>query len=266
MSHHSTFTQPELEELTVLNAWGLLPQNELTDFEAAFANAAPTERARLRNIQDACTANDSTACDAPPAELRTKVLQRLQAMRDLERMNLEAHRSAEPARPRTASLASAAAWRMAALVLLAVSITLVVMNRETTAQYNRLLDEHTFVTAWGMMQDDMTPDERASFVAMLRRPDVRHSYITADDGHGLVRIAIDEMDGEVFVLAMDLSGQPTPCVLEMETADGDVIMLATLRTDRPIDARRLTLDVKKLDGATFRIRGADGVIIGSTLA
>jgi hypothetical protein len=267
-THTTTLSNAQLDEMAALDAWGLLDPNELGAFEAAFANCGPTDRARLRGIQDACTEDAAASCQDPPAELRAKVLQRLQAVQDIECMNLQAHRDTQPTPMQRSpqGFASPAVWRLAALVLLAVSVTLVVMNRETTAQYNRLLDEHTLVSALGSLQSDMSPDEQASFVAMLRRPDVRHSYITANDGHGLVRIAIDEVDGEAFVLAMDLTGRPSPCVLEMETANGEIIVLAEIRTDRPIDARRLALDVSKLDGATFRLRTTDGAVIGSSLA
>ncbi|MCH2135084.1 MAG: hypothetical protein MK101_00715 [Phycisphaerales bacterium] len=267
-----TLNQAELEELAVLDAWGLLEGEELAQFEAAFAALDAPARAQLRSIQTACTAQDASAPDlaAPPAHLRALVLQRIQAFKDLEHLNRHDSASELSATPTPLGgpslFGSAALWRMAALILLAVSITLVVMHRETASQYDRLLDEHTLVAALGTMQADMTPDEQAAFVAMLRRPDVRHAYLAADDGPGLVRIAIDETTGETFVLAFDLSGRATPCALELETADGEVIQLAAIRTDRPIDGRHLIIDMAQLDGATFRLRDGNNTVIGSVVA
>ena len=272
MNHINTYTQPELEELALLDAWGLLEDESLAQFEAAFSNLGQTERARLRSIQDASTAHAATASAAPRAELGPIVLQRLQAAQDLNQMDLQAQHVQQsalnpPRAPRRQFMAAASVWRMAALILLAVSVTLIVMNRESRSQYNRLLDEHTLVTAIGTLESDMSPNDQANFIAMLRRPDVRHDYITANNGHGFVRIAIDEQTGETFVLAMDLSGRPAPCRLELMTADGDVQLLSQLRTDRPIDAKRLELtNIALLDGATFRLIDGNGNVIGSTLA
>ncbi len=272
MNHiSSTYTQTELEELAVLDAWGLLDGEDLAQFEAAFSNLGPTERARLRNVQVACTAHAARDIPAAPAELRATVLQRIQAVQDLDQMSLEAQRDQQspprPEAPPRTHFVAVSVWRMAALVLLAVSVTLIVMNRETTSQYDRLLEEHTLVSAFHTLESNMSPDDQASFIAMLRRPDIRHAYIIANNKHGFIRIAIDEQSGEVFVLAMDLSGRSTPCQLELMTAEGNVQVLTPLRTDRPIDARRLQLsDVALLDGATFRLIDGNGNVIGSTLA
>ena len=140
------------------------------------------------------------------------------------------------------------------------------MQQATPTQYDKLLSEHTVLQALRTIETDLGTDEQASFIAMMRRPDVRHVYITADHGGGFVRLAVDENTGEAFVLAMDLAGQPSPCKLELEDDDGNVIELASLRTDRHIDAQRLTLDIQLLDGATLRLPSGEGDVIGSSFA
>jgi hypothetical protein len=262
-----TLTEPEmqaeLEELAVLDAWGLLSGEDLSRFEAAFAIEGPEQRARLRAIQDSCSAGLNETWLQAPADLKQRVLQRLQATRDLEGLQLHTARFATAA-PRPGR--SAGIWRMAALILLAVSMTMVIMHQATRAQYDKLLDEYTVLQALRTIEVDLDADQQANFIAMMRRPDVRHVYVAADNGAGLVRFAIDETTGEAFVLAMDLAGRTAPCVLELETSDGDIIVLASLRTDRYIDAHHFELDPALLDGGTLRLREADGTVIGSTLA
>ena len=253
--------QAELEELAVLDAWGLLDGEDLSRFEAAFTVSGPEQRARLRSIQDSCSAGLDGTCLQAPADLKQRVMQRLQAARDLEGMQSHTAPFATPITGRSAGI-----WRMAALILLAVSMTMVIMHQATRTQYDKLLDEYTVLQALRTIEVELDTSEQANFIAMMRRPDVRHAYLAADEGGGFVRLAVDESSGEAFVLAMDLAGRTAPCVLELETSDGNIIELASLRTDRYIDAHHLQLDPALLDGGTLRLRSSDGTIIGSTLA
>jgi len=257
-------TPAELEELAVLDAWGLLSGEELAQFESAFASCDASQRAHLRSVQETSSA-DLANWGPAPAELRERVLRRVQATIDLADLRLASFNTLRPSRA-TSVFSSNWTWRLAALVLLAVSVTLVVMHQATNDQYDKLLSEHTVLQALRTIETDLGTDEQASFIAMMRRPDVRHAYVTADQGGGFVRLAVDENTGEAFVLALDLAGQLSPCTLELEDAQGNVIVLASLRTDRNIDAQRLRLDPKLLDGATLRLRSGDGGVIGTSLA
>jgi len=257
-------TPAELEELAVLDTWGLLSGEELARFESAFTSCEASQRAHLRSVQETCSA-DLADWGPVPADLRERVLRRVQATMDLADLRLASF-STPRASLATNVFSSNWTWRMAALVLLAVSVTLVVMQQATINQYDKLLREHTVLQALRTIETDLGTDEQASFIAMMRRPDIRHAYVTAGHGGGFVRLAVDENTGEAFVLALDLAGQPSPCTLELEDAQGNVITLASLRTDRYIDAQRLTLDHKLLDGATLRLRSGDGDVIGTSLA
>ena len=260
----TSLSPSELEELAVLDAWGVLSGEDLEQFESAFAACNAVERARLRSIQEHCTQDLHDWSDGP-AGLRERVLNRLQATMDLAGLRLAPLHGHRP-RPRSVAFNAAWIWRMAALVLLAVSATLIVMQQATNKQYDKLLSEHTVLQALRTIETDLGTDDQATFIAMLRRPDVRHVYIVADQGSGLVRLAIDEQTGEAFVLAMDLGSQATPCTLELEDAQGKMHTLATLRTDRSMDAQRFELDVSRLADATIHLRSGDGTTIGSTLA
>ena len=264
MTEHM-LTPTELEELAVLDAWGLLTGDELAEFEAVFAICDAAQRAHLRSIQEASTADLAAGWADAPGHLRDRVLQRVQATMDLNMLRLAAVGQQPAAAPRASFLGSAWTWRMAAMVLLAVSVTLVVMHQATRAQYDTLLSEHTVLQALRTMQADISPGEQSQFIAMMRRPDVRHMYVTCTDGPGMVRVAVDERTGDAFVLSMDLSGRTSPCDLELVAASGEVVSLATLRTDRHFDAARLKFDVAVLDGATLQLRSGDGDVIGTTL-
>lgn len=257
-------TPAELEELAVLDAWGLLSGEELDRFESAFSACEAAQCAHLRSVQEVCSA-DLADWGPAPADLRERVLRRVQATMDLADLQLASFGTSRASRA-TSVFSSNWTWRLAALVLLAVSATLVVMQQATTEQYDKLLSEHTVLQAERTIETDLGTDEQASFIAMMRRPDIRHAYVTADHGGGFVRLAVDEITGEAFVLAMDLTGQPSPCTLELTDAQGNVIVLASLRTDRYIVAQRLTLDPKLLDGATLTLRSGNGDVIGIAIA
>jgi hypothetical protein len=158
-------------------------------------------------------------------------------------------------------LSSVWTWRMAALLLLGVVLTLVATNTSIQRHFEQLSLEamrlqatHEFEVAMG--------DQYQPFMELMRRPDVEHAYLSADGGHGFVRLSIDETSGRVFVMAMDLVGHEGPCRLEVSSEAGELLSATDLRTDRYIDAATMEVDPAVLANATVRL--VDG--LGRTIA
>ena len=259
----------ELAELAVLDAYGVLPDADLLRFEQAFLATSPEVQSELRRIQANIATDERLlpTCE-PPKELRDKVLGRIRAAMDLSQaseidtdVTRFRHPAVQAAEQNPNFLSSVWTWRMAALLLLGVVLTLVATNTSNQRHFEQLSLEamrlqatHEFEVAMG--------DQYQPFMELMRRPDVEHAYLSADGGHGFVRLSIDETSGRVFVMAMDLVGHEGPCRLEVSSEAGELLSATDLRTDRYIDAATLTVDPTVLANATVRL--VDG--LGRTIA
>jgi hypothetical protein len=268
-AEHIIMPLHELAELAVLDAYGVLPDADLLRFEQAFLATSPEVQAELRRTQaDIATDERLLPTCEPPTELRAKVLGRIRTAMDLSRASeIDAdvarlrHPAMQAAEQNPNFLSSVWTWRMAALLLLGVVLTLVATNTSNQRHFEQLSLEamrlqatHEFEVAMG--------DQYQPFMELMRRPDVEHAYLSADGGHGFVRLSIDETSGRVFVMAMDLVGHEGPCRLEVSSEAGELLSATDLRTDRYIDAATMEVDPAVLANATVRL--VDG--LGRTIA
>lgn len=270
-TEHIFMPSHELAELAILDAYGMLPDADLLRFEQAFLATSPEAQAELRRIQADIATDERLlpACE-PSAELRTKVIRRIRAAMDLSQASeLDAdiarfqHPAMQAARQNPNFLSSVWTWRMAALLLLGVVLTLVATNTSNQRHFDqlnleamRLQATHEFEVAMG--------DQYQPFMELMRRPDVEHAYLSADGGHGFVRLSIDETSGRVFVMAMDLVGHEGPCRLEVSNEAGELLSATDLRTDRYIDAATMEVDPTILANATVRLIDGLGRTIATT--
>jgi hypothetical protein len=270
-TEHIFMPSHELAELAVLDAYGMLPDADLLRFEQAFLATSPEAQAELRRIQADIATDERLlpACE-PSAELRTKVIGRIRAAMDLSQASeLDAdiarfqHPAMQAAGQNPNFLSSVWTWRMAALLLLGVVLTLVATNTSNQRHFDqlnleamRLQATHEFEVAMG--------DQYQPFMELMRRPDVEHAYLSADGGHGFVRLSIDETSGRVFVMAMDLVGHEGPCRLEVSSEAGELLSATDLRTDRYIDAATMEVDPTILANATVRLIDGLGRTIATT--
>ena len=270
-AEHIIMPLHELAELAVLDAYGVLPDADLLRFEQAFLATSPEVQAELRRIQaDIATDERLLPICEPPTELRAKVLGRIRTAMDLSRASeIDAdiarlrHPAMQAAEQNPNFLSSVWTWRMAALLLLGVVLTLVATNTSNQRHFEQLSLEamrlqatHEFEVAMG--------DQYQPFMELMRRPDVEHAYLSADGGHGFVRLSIDETSGRVFVMAMDLVGHEGPCRLEVSSEAGELLSATDLRTDRYIDAATMEVDPAVLANATVRLVDGLGRIIATT--
>jgi hypothetical protein len=267
---HIPMPSHELAELAVLDAYGVLPAADLLRFEQAFLATAPEVQAELRRIQaDIATDERLLPTCEPPADLRGRVLDRIRAAMDLrtaddavgEPLNFQHAVQANVGSPNF--LSSVWTWRMAALLLLGVVLTLVATNTSNQRHFEqlnleamRLHTAHEVEVALGAQYQP--------FMELMRTPDAVHAYLTAAGGDGFVRLSIDETTGQVFVLAMDLVGHDGPCRLEISTEGGELLAATELRTDRYIDAASLSVDPTLLANANIRLVDALGRTIATT--
>jgi hypothetical protein len=270
-TEHILMPSHELAELAVLDAYGMLPDADLLRFEQAFLAISPEAQAELRRIQADIATDERLlpACE-PSAALRTKVIGRIRAAMDLSQASeLDAdiarfqHPAMQAAEQNSNFLSSVWTWRMAALLLLGVVLTLVATNTSNQRHFDqlnleamRLQATHEFEVAMG--------DQYQPFMELMRRPDVEHAYLSADGGHGFVRLSIDETSGRVFVMAMDLVGHEGPCRLEVSSEGGELLSATDLRTDRYIDAATMEVDPTILANATVRLIDGLGRTIATT--
>ena len=86
----------DLFDYAVLDAFGILDEEESAAFEAAFSSASPALQAQLRAEQTRFTQYEGLLPDADASpDLRAKVLARLSAMREAEAAHRDSGRDAE---------------------------------------------------------------------------------------------------------------------------------------------------------------------------
>ncbi|MDP7029329.1 MAG: hypothetical protein QF733_03820 [Phycisphaerales bacterium] len=270
-SETTPLTSNELAELAILDTYGLLHDAELLRFEQAFMGSPPDVQAEIRRIQAEIATDERLlpTCE-PPAELKAKVLDRIRSAMALSTAGMlvsepdafphpTMHRDSE----RGTFLGSVWTWRMAALLLLGVTITLVATNTSSQRHVDQLnLEAMRLIT--GHEVEVALADQYRPFMELMRTPEARHAYLAAAGGEGLVRVSIDESTGRAFVLAMDLVGHDGPCRLEITAADGTPLASAELRTDRYLDATTMDLDAALIAGATLHLTDGLGRTIATT--
>ncbi len=261
----------ELAELAILDTYGLLHDADLLRFEQAFMGSPPDVQAEIRRIQAEIATDERLlpTCE-PPAELRERVLDRIRSAMALSTAGMLVSEPASFPHPvmradagRGTFFGSVWTWRMAALLLLGVVVTLVATNSSSQRHVEQLnLEAMRLITAHEV--EVALADQYRPFMELMRTPEATHTYLAAPGGEGLVRVSIDERSGRAFVLAMDLVGHDGPCQIEITTADGTPLAAATLRTDRYLDAATMELDATLLAGATLRLTDGLGRTIAAT--
>ncbi len=270
-SEHTSMPSHELAEMAILDAYGLLESPDQIRFEQAFMATTPDVQAEIRRIQEDIATDERLLPSVdPPEYLRARVLERIHAAMALNSAGLfmgdyAAHQPVD-ALPfnahRSGFLGSVWTWRMAALVLLGVCLTLVVTSTSSKRHFDRIMAEAVRLQT-GQTIEKSLGEEYAPFLKMMNSPTARHQYLAAADGQGFIRLSVDEKTGECFLFAMDFMGYTGPCNVDITSSDGAVHRSATLRTDRIFDGIAMQFDPVSLPGATVRITDATGAMIAT---
>jgi hypothetical protein len=267
---HISMSPHELAELALLDAYGLLEAADQIRFEQAFLAISPDIQAEIRRIQTDIVTDETLLPNVtPPAELKAKVLERIYAATTMRsaglvgidelplRSDIVGHIG-----PGGRILGSVWTWRMAALVLLGVCLTLIVMVNTRGRHFDRVFEEamrlHTEQQVELALGTEFQP-----YMELMRRPTAQHHYLAVEGGQGMIRVSVDETRGDIFLLAMDLGGQEGPCAFTLIAADGTKTASVPIRTDRYLDGVSLSVDPALLAGATFELRDTNNRVIAT---
>ena len=262
----------ELAELATLDAYGLLEAADQFRFEQAFLAAPPDVQAEIRRIQSDIALDESLLPDGQPSlAMRQRVLDRIQAA-----MAMQALSDCQPTpaadtppgplariEPPKSVLGSVWTWRMAALVLLGVCLTLVVTNMSANQNIKQLVAASERLQL-GLELEDRAGDAFDSMIALMSSDTAKQMYLASPSGEGLVRISLDEQTGQMVCLAFGLTDHPGPCLIEIEDASGATIATAQLQSNQYVQAVAMTLDPAKLRGARFKLIDGQQQIIAAT--
>jgi len=267
---HISMSPHELAELALLDAYGLLEAADQIRFEQAFLAISPDIQAEIRRIQTDIVTDETLLPNAtPPAELKAKVLKRIHAATTMRSAGLVGIDDL-PLRSDIVGhigssgriLGSVWTWRMAALVLLGVCLTLIVMVNTRGRHFDRVFEEamrlHTEQQVELALGTEFQP-----YMELMRRPTAQHRYLAVEGGQGMIRVSVDEARGDIFLLAMDLGGQEGPCAFTLIAADGTKTASVPVRTDRYLDGVSISVDPAMLAGATFELRDANNRVIAT---
>lgn len=272
MTNTPIYVSPnEFAEMALLDAYGLLESAEQMRFEQAFLASSPDVQAEIRRVQTEIAMDEALLPNCqPPAELKAKVLERIRTAMAMDTAGMLGIDELPFQRETLGRIDSGSrimhsvwTWRMAALVLLGVCLTLVVMANTSQRHFDRMFEEairlHTDREVESTLGDEFQP-----YMDLMRRSTARQQYVAIDGGQGLIRISIDEATGDIFLLAMDLDKQDGPCVFTVTDVHGDELATVTIRTDRYLDGVSLSVDPTLLAGAQFELRDAENRVIASS--
>ncbi|MDG1899747.1 MAG: hypothetical protein P8I74_07770 [Phycisphaerales bacterium] len=239
MTSRTHTTMNELVELATLDAFGLLPAADAVKFEQAFMTASSEVQAEIRSIQ-ADLATDTTLLNGeePSASLRQRVLDAvaLNIESEAERLaplatigdkdhHIRSNQMASSPEHRTSGLfASVWTWRMAALVMFGVVVTLAVFNATSNREATMLASTYTTLNTLDELEDQFGPQ----FTEFVNNPNCRQYYLGAVDGTGMIRVAVNERTGNAFVLGLDLDDNTAGSQLRLSSTDGSHETLAVI--------------------------------------
>lgn len=135
----------ELIENAVLDAMGLLDEDELAAFDRAFDSASPRVQAMVRREQARLSQLGRLLPDVdPPAGLRAAVIEAVRQAMAEELLGREAEREEQPVRSAVFKLIPSKRvtplWRAAAIGSMAASVVLAVTMMQMSTQYDALKD------------------------------------------------------------------------------------------------------------------------------
>jgi len=240
MTSQTHITMNELVELATLDAFGLLPAADAVKFEQAFMTASSEVQAEIRRIQSDLAADSTGLCDEEPsAALRQRVLDAVSQTIESEAERLAplatigspfaaepAHVVANTTETTGGFLASVWTWRMAALVMFGVVITLAVFNATSSREATMMATTYTTLNTFDELEAQFGPQ----FTEFIDNPNCRQYYLRAVDGEGMLRVAVNERTGAAFILGLDLNSEIESGRLQVVNHDGTTESIAMIST------------------------------------
>jgi hypothetical protein len=261
MTSRTHVTMNELVELATLDAFGLLPAADAVKFEQAFMTASSEVQAEVRRIQADLAADPSSLDDeVPSATLRQRVLdavaktieseaERLAPLATIGNNNqaTAGYQTNAPAQQNSGLLASVWTWRMAALIMFGVVVTLAVFNATSNREASMLATTYTTLNTLDELEDQFGPQ----FTEFINNPNCRQYYLSSTSGTGMIRVAINERTSTAFVLGLDLEANMANSQLRIVSTDGTSRPLAMLEPKEGFVGQALTSVDMNLFAANF---------------
>ena len=283
MNMNSEITMTELVEMATLDAFGLLPPVDAVRFERAFMAAPADVQSELRRLQSNFVDNELLLPEEEPdAALRDRVLAAVSHTIEVESDRLAplatigqpaATDMADPhfettMDPVTATTAvtprphaSVWTWRMAALILLGVTISLAIFGSDAYRQSKLLANAYIGKVTIDNIEEQVGPQ----FTEFVANPNCHMHYMVSSNGIGMMRLAVNERTGEAFVLGLDLD--PTIGLGELRLIDqnGTSHAIAMISTEEPVVGKFIdSMDMQLFAANTFdrlELVDANGVVV-----
>jgi hypothetical protein len=269
MNMNSEITMTELVELATLDAFGLLPPVDAVRFERAFMAAPADVQSELRRLQSNFAENELLLPDEEPdAALRQRVLAAVSHTIEVESDRLaplatigqtanvdavDAHFDATDtgATMPNATLRSHASvwtWRMAALILLGVTISLAIFGSDAYRQSKLLANAYIGKVTIDTIEEQVGPQ----FTEFVANPNCHMHYMVSTNGIGMIRVAVNERTGEAFVLGLDLDPAIGLGELRLVDKQGNAHAIAMIGSDEPVTGQFIqSLDMQLFAADTF---------------
>lgn len=270
MKTNREITMTELVELATLDAFGLLPPADAVKFERAFMAAPADVQAELRKLQSDFAEDEQLlpSEDADPL-LKDRVLAAVSHTIEIESDRLAplatighphnqellvpnpGNNTSTLMAPTTANmrpLASVWTWRMAALILLGITISLAIFGSDAYRQSKLLANAYI----GAITIDDIEQRVGPQYTAFVANPNCQIHYLVGPNNTGMLRVAINENTGEAFIIGMDLDPANGNSELRLVSNDGSIHSLAMVNTDEPVVGQFLeSINVSLFTANTF---------------
>ena len=264
----------ELVELATLDAFGLLPAADAVKFEQAFMTASSEVQAEIRRIQVDLAADPTTFDNEDPSPaLRQRVLDAVAQTIEAEAERLAPlatignkhqvegdYQSPRPAPQARGLLASVWTWRMAALIMFGVVVTLAVFNATSNREATMLATTYTTLNTLDELEDQFGPQ----FTEFINNPNCRQYYLSSTKGTGMIRVALNERTGVAFVMGLDLDANMTNSQLRIVSTDGTTRPLAMLEPKEGFVGQTITsvdMNLFATDFDRLELVDADGKVL-----
>ena len=283
MKTNSEMTMTELVELATLDAFGLLPPADAVKFERAFMAAPADVQAELRTLQsdfaedeqllpneeaDPLLKDRVLAAVSHTIEVESDRLAPLATIGQTQQQELltsEPGNKASDTATHTAAnmraLTSVWTWRMAALILLGITISLAIFGSDAYRQSKLLANAYI----GKITIDDIEQRVGPQFTAFVANPNCQMHYLVSEDGTGMLRVAINENTGEAFILGMDLEPTIGNGELRLGDRDGTTHSLAMVNSEEPVTGQFIeSIDMSLFTADRFdrlELVAANGTVI-----
>ena len=269
----STHNHPELMELAVLDAYGLLDPIESELFNRSFHNAPASVQDEIIRLQHRFATDESLLpSDLPSSTLKKKVLHTVAKAADTEAKRLAplaligARAVAE--NTSTAATTSILLWRSAAIILFCVTVVLAIFTLDTQRAARDFSNQIASLQARMSIEQNGKP----SMLETLTNPLSRIVRLERERGNnnGYIRVSffsnlsdpidphIAEYDeyvlGEVF--GYDLE-EGAAVIIQGTTQSGEVIELARVHANNSMVPQVIKIHKAQLQG--LKIAGVDAI-------